>query len=349
MLSSSTLGLLSKNRLFENTTPEAISKLNTDYLHFCTYEAGTVLMEQEGYAKHIILLLSGKVGVWRKLPDGTEVQVNTLGARCFLGELGLLLNRVHTAKVVTSTRVRAVLIDASAYEYIKSQIPQVIDNVMRNLINTLQATDDLFACESLRSTELASLNEVIVAQKAELEKAHRELNAAYEQLKRIASTDHLTKLLNRRVMLERIEDEINRKERMDYEFCLILGDIDHFKLFNDKYGHDCGDHVLQFVAKTITTTVRKTDLVSRWGGEEFLIMLPGTELSGAMNLAEKVRHAIEHTHLKHRGQRLSVTMTFGVGKYHAHIGLNECLRLVDQALYQGKENGRNRVESAGWL
>jgi diguanylate cyclase (GGDEF)-like protein len=179
----------------------------------------------------------------------------------------------------------------------------------------------------------------------ELLKKNRELMEAREKLELAARTDPLTKLANRREILEKIENERVRFERNQRPFTLILGDVDNFKDFNDRYGHQCGDSVLISVAQLLTSMVRKQDCVARWGGEEFLLLLPETDLEGGRAAAEKIRQTIAHRDFQYNEIPLSITITFGISTYGTSCanGIDECIRTVDLAMYEGKQQGKNCV------
>ena len=161
----------------------------------------------------------------------------------------------------------------------------------------------------------------------------------------LATTDTLTQLFNRRKMLEMIDQETVRFQRDKKHFLLVITDIDHFKHFNDNYGHDCGDYVLQQVSTLMKEYLRKQDVVARWGGEEFLIMLPDTDIEGGILVVEKLRETIANTHYEYKGNKFSVTMTFGVTVYDGSCDVDTCIKHADEVLYAGKRGGRNRVVS----
>ena len=165
-----------------------------------------------------------------------------------------------------------------------------------------------------------------------------------ERILYLAHHDPLTGLLNRRSLSERIEEERLRCARTGETYALIMLDIDKFKDFNDLHGHECGDLVLKSVANAMRETTRSTDSVSRWGGEEFLVLLPATDLEGGRELAEKTRKRIQETELRYLDSDVRVTVTAGVSACDAGAGtIEDHIRSADDALLDGKRMGRNRV------
>lgn len=178
---------------------------------------------------------------------------------------------------------------------------------------------------------------------ASAEGAETELLNVNKKLLNLATTDPVTNLTNRRNMMLRIEQEKEKLVMNGRPFVLIMIDIDNFKHVNDEYGHDCGDFVLVAIAESISLTIRKQDQVARWGGDEFLVMLPETDLEGGRIVGEKIRSRIIHTPFLYHGLDIPVTLTLGVGLCDKNIGIGGCLRKADQALYEGKQAGKNRV------
>lgn len=158
-----------------------------------------------------------------------------------------------------------------------------------------------------------------------------------------ADLDSLTGLYNRRHMMTRIQDEINRSKRNKKGFTLALADIDFFKNINDDYGHDCGDEVLQTIAELMKETVRLSDSIGRWGGEEFLILLPETDIESARIIAERIRESVEKEIFSYEGHEFMLTMTLGLAAYNDKISIKEMIKSADLALYEGKKLGRNIV------
>ncbi|XZG69180.1 GGDEF domain-containing protein [Chitinibacteraceae bacterium HSL-7] len=162
-------------------------------------------------------------------------------------------------------------------------------------------------------------------------------------LQKLAETDQLTGLTNRRGILPQIEALRELHLRRQTPFSLILCDIDHFKRVNDRYGHACGDQVLQEVAALLTEQSRPYDAICRWGGEEFLLVLPDTSADGARAAAEHLRAAMTGTVIAHDGEPLTITMTFGVAEHQSAHSTDQTVGRADDALYAGKTAGRNRV------
>jgi diguanylate cyclase (GGDEF)-like protein len=160
------------------------------------------------------------------------------------------------------------------------------------------------------------------------------------RLNELARTDVLTNLLNRRAFDERLALELDRARRTSEPFALLLGDIDHFKAINDRYGHVAGDTALTQVGELLIDGSRTVDTVARIGGEEFGLILPGTTLQGGVEVAERLRHAMRS--ISHRDEPL--TISFGVveGTRHGRLP-DDLLRAADRALYTAKAAGRDRT------
>jgi diguanylate cyclase (GGDEF)-like protein len=169
-----------------------------------------------------------------------------------------------------------------------------------------------------------------------------------EALRHQAIRDPLTGLFNRRFMLETLERELYRMQRKGSSLCVIMLDLDHFKKFNDTFGHAAGDAVLSALGRMLLAHVRKEDVACRYGGEEFTVILPETSQETAYERAEEMRQSVHGLHLEHLGQSLgSITISLGVAAYPQHGEDPETLlRAADKALYQAKHAGRDRVVAA---
>ena len=165
------------------------------------------------------------------------------------------------------------------------------------------------------------------------------------QIQRLATLDELTGLLNRRRLTEAVEEAHSKVRRYKHSAGIIMIDVDHFKRINDRHGHDVGDHVLRAISEVFASRVRTCDSVGRYGGEEFLVLLPETGLEGTLTLAERLREAIEQLEIPLPGiEPLRLTASFGVSTLHPEDPSHETvLKRADRALYRSKHEGRNRV------
>jgi diguanylate cyclase (GGDEF)-like protein len=170
----------------------------------------------------------------------------------------------------------------------------------------------------------------------------REQNKKLEEL---SNTDPLTQLANRRFLMQSLEKEFQRSLRNNLPLSMIMADIDHFKRINDTCGHQQGDVVLKAIAETLTDQLREYDLAARFGGEEFALLLPGTELAQATSVAERLRKRVASLKFEGGLKQLSVTISLGVvsGPREGIQGIDDMVRLSDDALYAAKREGRNRV------
>lgn len=167
---------------------------------------------------------------------------------------------------------------------------------------------------------------------------------AQRQLELASRTDPLTGLSNRRDLMDKIEYERTRAKRGPKPLSLVICDADNFKSINDTYGHNAGDTALRFIARTLRETAREQDIVGRWGGEEFLLLLPETDAAGAAVLAEKIRAALnDRICSTQSGVLLPVTLTLGVAQERAEEDTDRWIRRADDALLKGKREGKNRV------
>lgn len=169
------------------------------------------------------------------------------------------------------------------------------------------------------------------------------LGAALERINHLAAHDDLTGLLNRRRMSEVVQAERERCVRSRRPLVLALLDLDFFKLVNDRYGHAAGDAVLCAFAGRVLDNLRSTDVLARWGGEEFLLLLPETSLDGALVLLERVRREVAELCVETPNGEISMTVSIGVAAGRVQETMEQVLEHADEALYQAKAQGRDRV------
>jgi len=201
-----------------------------------------------------------------------------------------------------------------------------------------------------KSVRVAAIRDITARKQAEkeLKEAKKELektNTALEKEKRLlekmAITDGLTEIHNHRYIVQKLQEEIERAKRYDHSLTVVMFDIDYFKRVNDTYGHQVGDEVLRIVSQLMKDNLRNIDSIGRYGGEEFLIILPETTLDEGFQVAERIRSKVEHGH--YGKEDLRITISGGVAEYNGESDV-ALLKKADDLLYLAKENGRNRLE-----
>jgi len=174
----------------------------------------------------------------------------------------------------------------------------------------------------------------------------RQSQANQEELEKLVNIDPLTGLFNRRAISRKLDDMIKHSKRYDEQLSLGILDIDHFKQVNDRYGHLTGDDVLEKISRLIKQNIRETDIAGRYGGEEFIIILSGTGLSSALEVAERTGQTIAASEMNDSaGNTFHITVSQGFAQYKPDDDEYSLISRADNALYQAKENGRNRVET----
>jgi len=182
------------------------------------------------------------------------------------------------------------------------------------------------------------------------EQLEKQIELILEQkkiLQELARTDPMTKLPNRRDFYDRVSQEHAHYKRTGKPFTIAFSDIDHFKTINDKYGHDYGDVVLKQLADKIKQMLREEDYLARWGGDEFIILLRGTNAPDAQIVIDRIREKLADSNFKHNDVEFTNTATFGACEFNDSLSIDECIKLADKMLLEGKEKGRNNVVIQG--
>ena len=170
--------------------------------------------------------------------------------------------------------------------------------------------------------------------------------ALQEELEKQVNIDSLTGLLNRRMILQTLKESMKRARRYEEKLCILFLDIDNFKQINDLYGHNAGDSALQKVAVQFQKKLRDTDTAGRYGGDEFLIILPYTDLASAQFPAERIRKAVKALRMKNsKGSTYRLTVSLGIVEYQPGDDITSFIERADNMLYEAKKNGRNRALS----
>jgi len=194
--------------------------------------------------------------------------------------------------------------------------------------------------------QIASLGSYIGGLRHKLRQKNESLQATMAELRELATRDPLTRLPNRRTAMTQLQRELARSERRRdgrEDLCIGLLDVDHFKRINDRYGHQAGDAVLRRIGEALSEAMRQGDFVARFGGEEFLIIMPDTSLNGALTAADRVREAVAGIPGDALGIADVPTVSIGIAVHRPDQRLEETLACADRALYRAKHLGRDRV------
>jgi diguanylate cyclase (GGDEF)-like protein/PAS domain S-box-containing protein len=216
-------------------------------------------------------------------------------------------------------------------------VPLIVLNQVVGVMSMQSLQPNAYSPEQIRLFETIATQAAIVVQNARL----------YDQMRQMAITDTVTGLFNRRHFSAQGQGEVERARRYNRALSVLMVDIDHFKIVNDTYGHNAGDLVLQAVARVCRQALRVTDIVGRWGGEEFTIVLPEADVHGAVLIGERIRRMMEETQVEiAEGKHIRVTVCVGVATLSPDCdGLERIVNCADYAMYQAKQAGRNRVET----
>jgi len=194
---------------------------------------------------------------------------------------------------------------------------------------------------------VSALAAQIASLRARLQSQKEDLREAFERIQVLATRDELTGLTNRRHMMEIITQHQKRLTRSGHHrFCLAILDLDHFKRINDTYGHGVGDEVLTNFAQVVNSVLRETDVLARWGGEEFLVLLNDTPIEQALTGLGRIRHRLSQSVLVPSMPDLTVTFSAGLAAFETEESIHGCIERADKALYEAKAAGRNCARTA---
>ncbi|WP_415718415.1 diguanylate cyclase [Maridesulfovibrio sp.] len=218
------------------------------------------------------------------------------------------------------------------------------EELIEELMEVKELQEDNAAQLATLLHELDEKNYALEQEIAERKRAEQKLKESEERFKYMSITDQLTGLYNRRHMLEVAEREIYMSRKTELPLSILLMDVDDFKIFNDTYGHAAGDVVLQSIGTIIKKTIREQDKAFRYGGEEFLVILPETNGQQAMKVAESIRAALEtYEYRPQMGEPVSKTISIGVAEFTLNESLEKAIKRADDNMYRCKIKGKNRV------
>lgn len=291
-----------------------------------------ISLELKNVARGEVDRATARIDAVIRIAGGIIIGATLLGLCCAI-ILAALLKTSVTSRIVDMTR--------SADLLRSGKLDVSVDTGGEDELGALAET---FNDMARRVRDLVqNLEKKVRRRTRELNAKNRELDAKNQALEVLSLTDRLTGICNRRKLDQTIVAEIRRARRYGKEFSLIMIDLDHFKSVNDRHGHPVGDLVLVRVADILAGLARETDVVGRWGGEEFLVVCPETGADVAVVLAERLRKEIEETSFP---RDTSLTASFGVTAATAKDDAQSLVQRADEALYAAKQNGRNRIERA---
>lgn len=339
-------------RVVGHTDPAQYGKILAGGFFGEALRTDDVLAREEGNLLVMAMPVETKVPGQQGIRWGTVVAALSL-ERIHRGLLALLVKVIGAVLIVAlvSTTILAALLERQVLRPVRRLTESTKSFAAGNMAvrADVEGTDELGvlgATFNQMANQIATYTEHL---EAEIRARTKDLEEANRRLEALAVTDALTRLFNRRRFEEVLALEVQRSQRTNLPLSLLMIDVDHFKHYNDTFGHQAGDEVLQTIATLVKRRIRATDTACRYGGEEFAIILPDTSKDEAMTLAEHLRHIVEaHPFAYEEQQPLGrLTISIGVATYpdDAKDGVS-LVRAADQALYLAKQMGRNRVERA---
>jgi diguanylate cyclase (GGDEF)-like protein len=260
-----------------------------------------------------------------------------------LGELSLSVSKLDFESVDNIENSKVILSEGLLSN--RNELTDLIVAYNKTLDKLLSRTHQLDEARKNIEDENFNLERLVNEKTLALQEKVTELNGLNKRLAVFASTDSLTELLNRRYFFERAEIELSRLKRNEKQAAVLIVDIDFFKKVNDQYGHPAGDEVLKVVANILKDNVRQHDLVARFGGEEFAILLADVDIEKSCVMAERMREKIEAEVIHYKKEKIKVTASFGLSILpSASQDIHVVIDSADKMLYKAKAAGRNRVE-----
>ena len=289
---------------------------------------GTGLDEKSYNPDQLIRLYERDI---EQVPDPITYEVTKIHAYTIKENLGIALGEINIEAHILQQKIRLNNLRISTV-WIKTDSQWLMEHMHISLPTEAHNDDESYPIKELEERNIA-LQRIV-------EERTKELNEALSELKVLAVTDSLTGIDNRGKIEQELHNEIERSRRYQLNLSMILIDIDNFKRINDTFGHLVGDKCIATFAKILNQRIRITDRIGRWGGEEFVVVCPQTELESAKKLADELRSLIEKYPFPQVGK---VTASFGVASFLNGDDSGRLIGKADKALYEAKNNGRNQV------
>jgi len=307
---------LRTNAVFK-TLPEEALTIAAGCIKPRELAAGEVLFDLGDDGEEVYLVHSGQIAIY--IPAASQAQAGP-ALRYFtpgemFGEMAILENQPRSTSARAERGSVVLGLGKECFERLMNEFPDFAENLSSALSSRLRYTTELI----------------------------RELRKALEEIRWLSITDGLTGLYNRRYFFEQAEKEVERAQRYRRPVAAIMLDVDFFKRVNDTFGHAAGDEVLREVALCCRREVRELDILGRYGGEEFAILLTESDMDQAQQVAERLRTRIESMVIPIKGHDLSLTVSLGLAELKVSESVESLLDRADQALYSAKQTGRNRV------
>lgn len=282
--------------------------------------------EFAGYLKQLNERLAAFIGTLNEAHEGYSASAES--TRSFNQQL-----REQVSDLQNSVQ------EAADLESLKQALEQRLEGLLQSVSKHQRQRDS-------SEDEVAERLQGLVKRVAEMEQEAQQFREHIEEQRQKSLLDPLTGLPNRAAWIERLELEVARRQRYGGQLLLAVLDIDHFKRINDGYGHLAGDRVLKIIAGELNKRLRKTDFMARFGGEEFVLLIPATPLEGGVQLLETLRAAIEACPFHFKGEPVTITCSAGIAEFRDGETADAAFERADQALYRAKDAGRNRIEQA---
>lgn len=308
-------------------------------------EEGLTLEQMSDLLNRIIELAQKAVTTTNEDFENYLITLNTQ-----LFEVQKFLKDSHKEQVVAgeahSALDQQVRQDVDAIQQVvrdTNDLGELKQSVATQLAGIVRAMDEFKRNEAARDGRLQQRYDALLEQVSTMEEETRRVKAHMEEERQKARTDALTGLPNRAAYDDHMQKEFERWSRYQQGFSVAVGDLDFFKKINDSYGHLAGDKVLRLVARVLSKQLRKADFIARFGGEEFVVLMPSTKAEEGAGAIDKLREAISQSPFNFHGKPVTITISFGITEVHEGDTADTLFARADKALYQAKQEGRNRV------